>query len=69
VELHSPDLALEPAGASRSPLDSRATALPALALHHLASEQGAEIETERTAGALTLRLFLPPSRGEGGSTA
>ena len=64
VELHSPDLALQPAGGSRSPLDSRATALPALALRQLASELGAELETERAAYALTLRYFLPAFQGE-----
>jgi signal transduction histidine kinase len=68
VALHSPDFALEPIAGSRPPLDGRATALPALALHHLANAQGAEIEAERTAHALTLRLFLPASQGKGGST-
>ncbi|HME70874.1 MAG TPA: hypothetical protein VKM54_13540 [Myxococcota bacterium] len=66
VELRSPDLALESAVGTRPPSDDRAAALPALALHHLTSEQGAEIEAERTAHALTLRLFLPAFQGEAG---
>jgi signal transduction histidine kinase len=65
VELHSPDLALEPAAGGGPLLDGRGTTLPALALHHLASAQGGEIEAERTTHALTLRLFLPPPQGEG----
>ncbi len=60
VELRSPDLGIESAAGR----DERAASLPALALHHLAREQGAESEAERSAHALTLRLFLPAFQGE-----
>jgi len=68
VELRSPDLAPGSVSGSDPSSDGRRAALPALALHHLASEQGAEIEAERSGLALTQRLFLPASQGETGST-
>jgi signal transduction histidine kinase len=69
VELRSPDLAPESARGSRPAAQDRAAALAALALHHLASEQGAEIESVRTRNTLTLRLFLPAFQGEALSPA
>lgn len=69
VELRSPDLAPESAKGSRPTAQGRAAALAALALHHLASEQGAEVESVRTGNTLTLRLFLPAFRGEALGTA
>jgi len=65
VELRAPDLALH---SSRDcPPSDGGAALPALALHHLASEQGAQIEAEHSGHALTHRLFLPASPIEAGS--
>lgn len=64
VELRSRDLAPGPLGGSRPAAHGRAAALAALALHHLASEQGAEVESVRSGDALTLLLFLPAFRGE-----
>jgi signal transduction histidine kinase len=62
VELHSPAL-----GSDGPPPEGPASALPALALQHLASEEGAEIEAEHRTGARSLRLFLPLSPSEAGS--
>ncbi|HBZ72387.1 MAG TPA: hypothetical protein DEP35_22685 [Deltaproteobacteria bacterium] len=57
VELCPRDLAPQVA---RHPWSGgRGTALPALALHHLASEQGALVETGESANALTLSFSLP----------
>jgi signal transduction histidine kinase len=67
VALRSHDPVAASTPADRSCFDERAASLPALALHHLASEQGAEMEAERTSHAFTLRLFLPAFQGEAGS--
>ncbi|HKE10646.1 MAG TPA: hypothetical protein VKE73_03660 [Myxococcota bacterium] len=67
VALRSDDPVAESAPAERSSFDDRGASLPALALHHLASAQGAEMEADRTSHAFTLRLFLPAFQGEAGS--
>jgi len=68
IELHSPDLAPETAQASPPSVDDRSVALPALALQHLAREQGAELDARRTAYGLSLRLSLPALLGDAGDT-
>jgi len=68
IELHSPDLAPGTAEASPPSADGRAAALPALALQHLAREQGTELDARRTDYGLSLHLSFPAFLGHPADT-